>query len=365
MNVKIEGFTLEKNILLNAVCMDISEGEIWFIHNNYPFLFCFDLERKKVTLAKVIPINGESVIASFSSIHVVGEKIYLIPNNARDIFVYYRNADEYEKLFLNNTCPNMFRDSYLYDNYIYCIPYRYDKIVKVNLVLDKITYINIDKDNYIPKSSDFCINSVHRNNNCVVCVVWKTDYFIEFNLENEKINFIKGINDGEKHSLSRMCIFKNRKYIYDMKRVCYILNKESEEICKSVTMNYEDALIIPNGEVIIIDPIDSNSWQIVDQMLNLIADTHYDYEVSNCDCPPWKIGAYVCDGEFNLYRIGMGGELTGIRKDGSIFIHEFISIEREKWSLLIEELVQINKNYVIKETNTYCVNDFLNKVIEM
>lgn len=361
MSSEVKKTTFENKILLNAVCMDKNEDGIWFIHNNYPILFCYDLEKKEVVFAKVIPANRDGMIASFSSIHIVDEKIYLIPNNAQHIFVYYKKVDAFEKLTIKNASTNMFRDSFLYGEYIYCIPYRYNDIVKLNYVTNEITYISIDKERHMPQEADFCINSVFRYKDVVLSVVWQTNLIISFDLKCEKVDFFTGVEDGEVHSLSRICVLSNHMYLYDDKRrMCYTVNLEGKKMIKTVSLDFEDALFVPNNETLIIDPNDQNGWQIVDPMLNEILYTYSDYEVGVCIPSIWKQGCYVNDKLSNLYRIGLYGELMGIRKDGSVFRREYISINKEKWIVLFEELT---KNDTVLETNTYGMQDFINRII--
>lgn len=343
------------NVFLNAVCMEKKEDNIWFIHNNYPILFCYNLVKNKILVKKIIPISNKRMVACFSSINIIENTLFLIPNNSGVVVIYDIEKDSFQSITIECSGSNVFRDSYVFGKYIYCIPYRYTNIVKINCITLEIEYIPINHFISIIEKN-LCINSICRIGEKVFCVIWETNYIISFSMETEEIDIFEAVKDNKNHKLSAICTANGFLYVYDsssknMYRIVY----DNEQCEKVAYFCYEDVVLESNGRYIIVDSCDNLKWHIFDSFSKKTISTNKEDKLGCNTILLWSMGCYFCE-EAIIYRIGVYGELCKIDENGKVIDQVYISVNRKEWQELINE---IKKYKVILEEESYNLFDFV------
>ncbi len=119
-----------------------AEGEYWFTLLCDTGLYKMKLNRKRIE--KVLDFK-EGV---FSRIAYIGGKLYCIPNNLRNVFVYDIQQDQSKELVFASgtemkTNASLFQTYVIDEHYLYLIPYAFHSIVRIDTLTDSISEIRL------------------------------------------------------------------------------------------------------------------------------------------------------------------------------------------------------------------------------
>lgn len=348
----------EYMVTLNAECMCKDGNGFWFISNFFPLLCFYDLEREEVLKCIPILVKDSHGLAKFSSVHAVDNKIFLIPNNEDKIYIYQKTTGEIKEISVENPVPNMFRDSYVCDSYIYCIPYRYDKVVKLNIFTNEVFYIDLPDD--LQNISDRCINSTCRKGEVIYCALWKTSKLLTIHLKEDKIKVTNLFKDTYNHSIAYICFISDFIYVLDdeMKKI-YCIDTISDKINMSLDIEKTDMKIISVANNLILDEIYDGTWHVTDENLNEIS-LYKEKMIFPCEVTSWKWATYSYDGEY-IWRLSVFGELIRINDAGKPDVRKMIKINRNIWDSVLAKFLKEN-NLIVKESQLYMLEDLLKQV---
>ena len=126
----------------------IIQEKIWFCARNFNSLFCMDMITKKVELVGIFPNEPYNQEILYTSMKLVGEKIYFIPYHAKTIAVYdiikkqFSNIDIEQRYISNLSLPLLFSGVEKYKNYLFILPLFAKAILKLNTDTQEIEYIS-------------------------------------------------------------------------------------------------------------------------------------------------------------------------------------------------------------------------------
>ena len=120
---------------INALAITGDKKGIWFIHGTLPLLLRYDFNSQEIVKVAVIPCSTKGMLqqALFKGIYQYNNKLFLIPNNAEEVFVYSIANNQFHAISIKEPCRNMFCGCLKKGNKLYCIPYRYRSLVSVDL----------------------------------------------------------------------------------------------------------------------------------------------------------------------------------------------------------------------------------------
>lgn len=219
---------------------------IWFVHGKMNLLMRYDLKMKRTAIIAKIPGETFFLESSYQAIYKYKNKIFLIPCWAREIAVYDILDNKFQKISLKNREKYeqklLFCKVYLYNNFLYAIPYQYNAIVKINIDSLDINYIDVIKQikNIKPNISIFFIADAVQLDEEIAMTILNTNKILFFNLNTCSIKLCSGQEGREFTFLT--CI-NSQIYIYD---------KKAEKIIKWNRTFYneeEEFFAIKNDEI--------------------------------------------------------------------------------------------------------------------
>lgn len=143
----------------DAVCYN---DEVWFCALKFNGLFCINTLSGN-TKVKVFPNEQYNGKRLFSSMKLVGNKIYCIPFFADSIVVYDINEDKFEYLVIDEIKAGYKKDTphFLgvekYKNYLFIFPVLCNCIIRLDLNTHEMIYISdwvLETDKYVFDHSD-------------------------------------------------------------------------------------------------------------------------------------------------------------------------------------------------------------------
>lgn len=345
-------------LYLNACCICVTERGVWFVQGMTPILYFYSFGEKKITVEKVLLIDNVYGMAFFSDILVIDDQVYLIPNNAKRIVVYNILNGDCEYIAIEDPVANMYIGCYLMDGYIYCVPYKAKKMLRMKIDNHKEKeYIDIYSTYEL---EDACINGSCKLDDLIYCVLWKTNKVVVINLKTAQIQWRELMG---KYSFSDICSKNNLLYLYDMKKKSIIIfNENMTEKVEEIYIGWNDARIyIDRRGTLLIDDVASSEIMLIDRNGEK-KKLKFEIEEGKVDISKWKINFWGYDKLGNIWGITNGGDLVFI-KDFDKQINVKIKITRNEYYKLNKEFMLHMRDYVFHENFGYSLEGFLGNII--
>lgn len=349
-------------VAMYAACSCANEEGIWFVHGRLPVLFFFNFEHKKITLYKVIPNCKNQQIAMFSTMYETSSKVFLIPNNEKKIVIYSKNDDRFIFIELENACDNMFRGCFLHHGYLYCFPYRYDKIVKIDIESLELVYSESWKTLFNLKA-DLYTNSVTELKGGYAGVIPENNDIIFFNVDKERWEKIPIGKGCERYT--QICATDKFIYLVDVNdRKLVKADVNSMEIKDCIKLKFESTCLKKGfGDDIIVDYVYSKECIVLNDNLEIIAEIDYQKEKINREFASCFNYGCWCDGnEGNLLCIDTENHLLIINRKYKI-LSEPIDLDYESWKDIGSINSRLNKVDVNYENSIYGIGGLLKELL--
>lgn len=345
------------SIHASGVCM--TDAGVWFVHGRLGVLLFYDKKCKKITFYRTIPNVKFDTLSLFRGMTVYKDKIFLIPNNADSIIVYNILEDCFEKIVLKNPIKGMFVNAYTKGRFLYCFPFWYDRIVKIDMETYDIVYGESWRTKINDINNMYYVNaSCWINENEIAGVVCKTNIILVYNLETEKWE-IKNLESEDK-SYTQIASAEGSIYIYDNR---YLKIKKIDiEHCKIL---YEKKIGCTStklyglqGGGVVLDPVNENCWYIYDEKLNLCQynETKIREKKSSLDYD-YCCGCWTNDYE-NTYCIDTENHFISIHKSGEINVAE-LHLDYKEWIEICKHLKPDKEDIKVSENEFFSLRDLI------
>ncbi|MBQ9590195.1 MAG: hypothetical protein IJR29_08445 [Butyrivibrio sp.] len=165
---------------------------IWACQYGVPILFCYDLNCNTIVLVKELPNVFSFSINYASSMCCTEGKLFIVPCDAECIVVYDIEKESFSTIELPDIHQkgNLFRDVFVYDDYVICVPARYHKVVKM--------HPNSLECEYSEESIDSLIEGATIFGDSIVAAQYGNSTLLDYNLHTNKMQTIEisGMNSG-------------------------------------------------------------------------------------------------------------------------------------------------------------------------
>lgn len=254
----------------------IDGKNIWFMHGKINLLMKYDMEAELTYCMGTVP--GEEMFKEnlYQNIYKHGNVLILIPSWAREIAIYHISEERFEKVNLykvENYVGNLlFRKVFAFDKYLYCIPYSYKAMVKIDMESLTLEYDNPWVEPIIKRigGQELCINDATQINDSEVMLVCNgTNLLIYYNMVSEKIKFI---SIGEKTSeITSVSACDGNVFLYNTQDGTIIVYSTIRQkiINKFLIMN-EATLHSTGTNMVLVDSINNENVLFVDDNGNKI-----------------------------------------------------------------------------------------------
>lgn len=340
-----------EKIRLTAMAAYAVDGGIWFVHDKtIPVLFFYDLKKRKITKAKNIPCQKRQ--AHFWDLCVYREKVFLIPDREPRIVIYSIKEDAFDFLDIKTPCQMNFIKAILKDDTLYCIPYGYDCVVKVNL-----NHLSIRYGEKWREAGGFAestmLNSAYKSGNEIWCAVYPTNKIIIYDMEMEKWRCAGYALDME---LAQVVVEGGRLYALDAAGECLgIYGMDSGTKYETRMLEKDAAHLSVFGETIILDNA-YGGWEI------LASGEHI------CS----QKGELKANGSQGVWTEGEEGAIYGFNNGNLVMLFSDRTFEVEELAISMEEFCgllnaheQINGPAYCVENNSLDINGFVEIVKEI
>lgn len=180
------------------------------------------------------------------------EKVYVVPNMAKNIYVYNKINGEKKYIILKESV-NIFYKKFLglsrYKEYIYLWPYSYQSIIKISIITDEIVYIGnfyqilgAGKDKTNPL---FAAYTDECNNNKVILSSAIDNRIFVYNMENDTYE-VKNIGGKENVYLEICCDAGHCWLQPDSQKGLISWNVETDEVKETLNLPLDYGMGINN-----------------------------------------------------------------------------------------------------------------------
>lgn len=256
----------------SAFCVD--GDDIWFVHGKMSVLMRYSMRERYTYIAGTIPNEKFFQESLYTGIYKWENKIFMIPCWAREIAVYHIIDNKFEKISLknireyDNKC--LFHKIYVDDQNLYCIPYYYGAILKIDMASTNIEYIDISKILNAHDMTNVYINDSTRSGDEIAAILAYTNQALFYQMKSDRVE-VKSLGKGER-SYTNITNIENTLYLFDKStnsivQVCGETYLQEKVIC---TIPYESTrLITIHNRYMLLDPSDESLY-VLDQDGNLI-----------------------------------------------------------------------------------------------
>lgn len=143
----------KKKELQNKVKISIADaiyenGKVWFCAQHFNGLFCIDLETKNIVQIGIFPGEAYCQERLSLSMKIVDKKIYFAPFQAKSIFIYDMESQQFssikiEEQYINDLLhPFFFGGIEEYENYLFILPAYSPTIMRIDTKTQEVIYIS-------------------------------------------------------------------------------------------------------------------------------------------------------------------------------------------------------------------------------
>lgn len=251
----------------SAFCVD--GDDIWFTHGITNFLMRYNIKENFTYVIGIIP--GEEMFNGplYRRIYKWRNKVFLIPSSARTVAVYDIIKEEFEKIPVDNAEKYMgsvlFDKIYVKGNVLYCIPFAYEAILKIDMESSYVEYITCEK----PEGTYFG-DSIRLGDKIVVIYTF-TNRAMVFDLNSNHLSYIQLGKQNRQYTQiasagARIFLLNDAKhYIVEISKENFLDEKEIREIpWKTIKMTD----VSPS--LFLFDIVDNHEIQIMDEDRNIV-----------------------------------------------------------------------------------------------
>ncbi len=139
---------LPESLWTNILDMDFAwneDGKVWFIGHRLKYIFCADIDKKEIRIICKLPGLSVSESNKYQQIIKYGNKLFCLPNLAKDILIYDIESCKINKLLIKDsdkyiemacTCAGIMQDN------LYIVAgWNVRKIIVLNIKEEKIVHV--------------------------------------------------------------------------------------------------------------------------------------------------------------------------------------------------------------------------------
>lgn len=261
-----------ENIPIWPSAFYVDGDDIWFVHGKINVLLRYNMSENHTYVIGTIPNEPMFQECLYSGIYKWEDRIFLIPCWAREIAVYDIINGKFDKIPINNIeffdGKILFNKVYAKNRFLYCIPYYYDAILKIDMENSYAEYLVLNKEN------EQFINDTTRIDDKIIAILAYTNVTLILNLEDDTVS---------KQRLGQL----KRRYtnVANIGEALYLFDREAHSIVKVWGNQYakeeEIGKISNEGikmtsapqDLMIIDSIDDEELYTMDADKNIIFET--------------------------------------------------------------------------------------------
>lgn len=342
--------------VINAGCGCETKEGLWFVHYVLPLLMFYDFSEEKITKVRVIPGIELMQICPFADMVAVDKRLFLFPNSAGRCYVYDIELDRFKELTIDGMGMHCFVGAYRRERYIYVLPFRYDRVIKIDLENNnRVHYLEGFKSIY--DEDDIYINQTAGiNEESVVCAVPRTDSMLVYNIREEKwdkISTTKGMCNISNVACSNGKIYG---FDYDNKRIIrFNMHGELEKASEGIGHKGAGLLGINAGNFLVDETYGSHVYLFDDEieLKRTITLEKMDGELTS----PYKHCCWI-NGKNKIYGITKSNELIVIGEDNSI-ITKKLYMDATLWDVASVGCARYYKE-CIQENGFITLSDMIN-----
>lgn len=359
---RMEENKFSREIAISPACMSINSKGIWFINAMLPIIYFYDFKKAQVSWYKVIPECKKKGIFLFLGIYEYNDKLFLIPNNAKEIVIYNKREDSFSKIEMNGTVDGLFRGCVCVNDILYCIPYKHSRMIGIDITTCKVIY-EIEWKEKNGLASDKYINSYAIGGDWLFAVVPRTNIILKYNFMNHEWDSFR-IGDHS-NSYATIGFLNNKVYFFELKnRVIYSCKPDEKIISNSAQINSDGIKIITGANYFVVDNIFDNKWFLLDETLNIIEKDEYVYRNIRQE--------FASSYYFACWGKKRNGNLICIDNYNHIIEIDTLGNKKQKLlytnNILLEKSIfrneEINGKGLYNENGAYSLQLFLEKVKE-
>lgn len=351
-------YVLKDEIAMVPACMSINDRGIWFINAMLPIIYFYDFKEEKVNWYKVIPKCKNSQLYSFLGIYEYENKLFLIPDNANKVMVYDKIKDFFREIEINDISYGAFRGCTCLDNILYCIPFKYNKIIGIDVVTDKIVHeIEWRKTNGL--SDVNYINDYAVQGERLLAVVPHKNMVLKCNLkERTWDSFYVG---GENNSYVAIGCLNNTGYLFDLhNNSIHCCNIDEKRINTCMQIESKAVRITTGRDYLILDNVLDDKWILMDKNHNVVRQDAYNYrDIKNAFSTPYNYACWGQNEKGNLIGIDNYNHIIEIDAKGNKK-EKFLFVDRHIWEKSLTDNDIINELGFYQENDVYSLPFFIN-----
>lgn len=279
----------------------VDGDDIWFMHGKINALMRYSMSEDYTYYIGSVPNEPMLRESLYKGIYKWGDKIYLIPCWAREIAVYNLLKREFEKISIENIeeydNKMLFNKTFIFEHYLYCIPYYYNAILKIDMNSCNIEKIEI---NLIAPINDATQIGSH-----IIALFSHTNFALSVDLKSNKMSQIKiGMSDRIYTNISNI---GNTLYLFDKQTNLFVkiggdnYNCE-EEICPVIFNGTFEGIrmssVVP--DFILLDTPTNNEIKIINASGKTVFEDKSESRVAYSEL----FSSYSCGTESNNHKAG-------------------------------------------------------------
>lgn len=244
----------------SAFCVD--GDDIWFVHGKMSVLMKYSMKEKHTYVIGAIPNEEMFQESSYRGIYKWDNKIFLVPCGAREIAVYDSIDGKFIKIPLKNieryNKHILFCNVYEFGKYLYCIPYYYKAVLRIDLESSCVKYIPIEgsKGEYIGDAT--------RVGNEIAAIYSGTNQALFLNVESDTV-FLGQLGSSTRR-FTNITNIDNKLYLFDENthsiiKVSGEKYSEEEEFRNTTYEAVKMARVFP--DMFTVDSVSGNEMQVV------------------------------------------------------------------------------------------------------
>ncbi len=355
--MELEG-EISEDIALYASCTCANDSGIWIMNGMLPIFYFYSFDKKEITSYKVIPGCKNQQIALFNSIFETKDELFFIPNTHKCIVVYNKKEDKFTDIRLENECLNMFRGHMYFNGILYCIPYRSDYIIGID-VKSKRTFIESKWKEANRLENANYINAYTIIDDKIFVVVPETNCIYEYNFSTHRWHVYR-IGSSQNSYTYICCLGENFCVFEQNKKELYLVDIYNDMILKQQSIDFKSVYLVNvNSEIVIVDDVESNKWIIIDADLNIIKRNTYKYrKLKRAYASPYYFGCWFKNKNEKLYCIDCYNHLLELDKSGNETLEE-LNISCDIWNESLKTNNKVNTFDIIIENDIYNLSSFI------
>ncbi len=279
----------------------VNGNDIWLFHGKINMLIRYNMLNDTTSMVGSVPEEKMLTSMLYANICQYKGKIFLVPCRAKEVAVYDTERKSFKKIPLRTDikCDGslMFCRSFAHGKYLYCIPYCYHSIVRIDMdkmiAEYKTDAIGISKREL--KTNGLYINDAVQIDEKIVCAIANTNAIGIYDINSDK--FSVKIVKSSKCDYRTMAYTDGRLFLYD------VLNSKID-VFSLKTDNLEGisykapASLVRIGTIssdVIVDFVESGELMVRDSDWNLVYEEQKNADSkSNSLKPDNYYGRYKC-----------------------------------------------------------------------